>query len=202
MAANTESTLLKEQSRDGAGLSAVYLEPGARWGIDAPRVYVKRQDAYWCRPPWRLFRKTPVLRREVRGLRACEALGIRVPRIIAYTEEGRRAELVLEALDDALALDQALNRPGAERQTILRNAAAVIGRLHHAGWTHGALYPAHILIGADNQVALLDLEKARHSPLRRRSDLSRFWRYCALAAEDTAVFLDSYLAARSGAGYR
>lgn len=173
------------QSRDGKGVSAVYREPAAAWGAGHGQVYVKRQDAYWCRPIWRLFRKTPTLRRELRGLDACRRIGIRVPAVITYSERGSQAELVLAEIADALPLDQALDRADADRAAILGNVAGALGRLHRAGWSHGALYPAHILVstGPDPVVSLIDLEKARHSRRRRRDDLDRFWRHAPRLSE-------------------
>ncbi len=166
------------QSRGGKGVSAVYLEPAARWGSGTGRVYVKRQEGYFCRPAWRAFRRTPTLRRELRGLIACGRLEVPVPAVVAYREDGLRAELVLQEVPGALPLDQALDRHGRDRAAILDDLATVIARLHRGGWTHGALYPDHILV-RDRvlDVVLIDLEKARRSRLRRRSDLDRFWRH-------------------------
>lgn len=180
------------QTRDGKGVSAVFLEPAGDWGAPGERVYVKRQTAYWCRPLWRAFRRTPTLRRELRALDACRKLGIPVPRVVSYREEGPTAELVVEEVADAAALDQALARPGADRIAILRNVADVIGRLHRAGWSHGALYADHILVGPppDYAVVLIDLEKARRSRMRRVDDLERFHRRNAavLRQADLEIF--------------
>lgn len=169
------------QSRDGKGISAVYVEPGRDWGSEAERVYVKRQNAYFCRPVWRLFRKTPTLRRELRGLTACRRLGVAVPDVVTYREAGSTAELVLAEVLGAEPLNQALLRPGADRDAIVASVADAIGRLHRAGWTHGALYADHILVMNEppHRVVLIDLEKARHSRLRRRTDLDRFRRHNA-----------------------
>ena len=82
----------------------MYLEPGDRWGRPAAQVYAKRQRAYYCRPVWRLFRRTPTLRRELRALRACCALGIPVPDVVAYHESGPEAELVIEAVQGGRSL--------------------------------------------------------------------------------------------------
>lgn len=191
------------QSRAGKGSSAVYLEAAADWGAGPGRVYVKRQDAYYCRPVWRLFRKTPMLRRELRGLRACRRLGIEVPEVISYQEDDTRSVLVLAEVHDALPLQTALAGAGSERMRIVGNVARAIGRLHRGGWSHGALYPDHLLVGPgpEHTVTVIDLEKARHSPLRRRSDLERFWRHARhhLNPAEIEHFDQAYQAARQSA---
>lgn len=196
----SQSSLVKPaqtRKRRGPGSSQVYLESGEIWGTASGRVYVKRQHAYTCRPIWRLFLKTPTLRREVRALACCRQLGIRVPRVVLYREEGEYAQLVVEEIDGALPLDRALNEPGADRVAIVANVASVIGSLHGAGWSHGALYPDHILVGLgpDYKVTLIDLEKARQSRFNRRVDLNRFWRYhTMLNSREIYAFKNHYYA--------
>ena len=190
---------VKPDQYRGAGVSSITIESGARW--DLPRVYVKRQTGYWCRPLWRLGRKTLLLEREVRGLNAFRVLGVQVPRTLSFEKSGNQGELVLSEIADSLPLDQALAREqapdrgqgGANRSEIVRNLARVVGVLHRSSWTHGALYPAHILVGRDNSIALIDLEKARRSFFRRRSDLERLFRYASfLEREDVELFDSEY----------
>ncbi len=182
------------QSRDGKGSSAVYLQAAEAWGGSSGRVYVKRQESYFCRPAWRAFRRTPTLRRELRGLAACRDLGVPVPAVVAYREDGPRAELVLEEIAGALPLDRALGGAAACRDAIIDGLATVVARLHKGGWTHGALYPEHILASPDGGVVLIDLEKARRSCFRRRSDLDRFRRHSEglLTPREAAQFDDRY----------
>lgn len=185
------------RKRRGPGASQVHLQFGEDWGIATGRVYVKRQHAYTCRPIWRMFLKTPTLRRELRALTGCRRLGIRVPRVVTYQEEGDYAQLVLEDIRGARPFDRSLNEPGADRVAIVANVAAVIGSLHGAGWSHGALYPDHILVGPgpDYEVTLIDLEKARQSRFNRRVDLNRFWRYhTMLDSREIHVFKIHYRA--------
>lgn len=200
MSNNRQSSRVKPaqtRKRRGRGTSEVFLEYAQHWGAGSGRVYVKRQHAYSCRPPWRLFLKTPTLHRECRALNRCRRIGINVPHVVAYREEGGYAQLVLEAIDDALPLDHALNEPDADRATIVGNVASVIGRLHSAGWAHGALYPDHILVGPapDYEVTLIDLEKARQTRLKRRDDLNRFLRYTTMMrSREVHIFRRHYRA--------
>jgi tRNA A-37 threonylcarbamoyl transferase component Bud32 len=193
------------QSRRGRGFSVVHIEPGPAWGLSGGRVYVKRQEAYWCRPVWRLFRRTPTLRRELRGLLACMRLGVDVPGVVHYEDDGTRATLVLTEVAEALPLDQALARPDADRAAILRSVADAIARLHAGGWSHGALYAAHILVraGAPHPVVFIDLEKASFSPLQRRQDLNRLIRRSRfLGPDDARTLIDQYRASRRTARQR
>lgn len=190
---------IKPAQRRGQGISEVFIDSAAAWTAGAGRVYIKRQQDYWCRPLWRCLRRTPTLRRELRGLQACVRLGIRVPQVVRYHEQDGGAELVLAEVPDTLPLDAALAEPGADRSAILHNVASVIGRLHAGGWAHGALYPQHILIGPgpDPAVVLIDLEKARRSPLRRRTDMARLFRYLhGISAAEQTAFVARYHQAR------
>jgi len=174
---NVAELVKPPQSRRAGGVSSVYLEPGGRWGVDGPRVYVKRQTGYYCRPPWRGFLATPTLRREVRALRAWRNLGLPVPEVVAYRQQGRGAELAVMEVRGAVPLDEAMAAPGADRQDIVARLARVLGRLHRSGWTHGALSAEHILVSiTDGGITLIDLEKAKRSRRLRRRDLERLRR--------------------------
>jgi tRNA A-37 threonylcarbamoyl transferase component Bud32 len=190
---------VKPDQYRGTGVSSIAVESGDRW--DLPRVYVKRQTAYWCRPLWRIGRRTLVLEREVRGLNAFRALGVRVPRVLSFQKSEGQGELVLSEISDSQPLDQAVgkdqavaeNQAGTGRREIIGNLARVVGTLHRGGWTHGALYPAHILVARDNSIALIDLEKARRSFFRRRGDLDRLFRHADfLGREDVELFEREY----------
>jgi hypothetical protein len=111
------------------------------------------------------------------------------------------SRLELIEVPDAQPLDVALSAPGTDRNAILRCAARIIGRLHNAGWSHGALYPHHILITCSKgaSATLIDLEKARRNPLKRAKDLQRFWRHApAMSDSERALFDAEYFSARRG----
>ena len=182
------------QSRRSGGVSSVYLEPGARWGLEGQRIYVKCQTDYFCRPPWRGFLATPTLRREVRALRAWRALGIPVPVVVAYRQQGLRAELALAEVQGGVPFDEAMARPDADRRTLVIQLARVVGRLHRSGWTHGALSSEHILVNPDDgTITFIDLEKAKRSRRLRRRELERFWRHSdCFRADERALFEAEY----------
>jgi len=191
-----DATLVKPpQARRGSGLSEVRLEPGAGWGLPAGRVYVKSQRNYTCRPAWRLWRRTPTLLREYRALQACRRLGINVPQVVHYAQQGLEARLVVAEIEGALPLADALAQPGADRRRILVELGEVLARLHAAGWSHGALYGEHILVRAGRviEVFLIDFEKARRSRRLAAADLARLLRRSPfLTDSDWRCLLDAY----------
>ena len=96
----------------------------------------------------------------MRGLNAFRKLGVQVPRILSFHTLDNNAELVISEVSGVRPLDQALAENEVNRADIVRNLARVIASIHRRGWTHGALYPAHILVGeADNRITLIDLER-------------------------------------------
>ena len=195
--------LLKEPNLrgTGTGTSTVERSSGAPWPESGGNdVVIKVQTGYYCRPLWNWCRLTPVAGRERRALLACRAAGVHVPRVIAYHERADGAELVTSLIPDALHLDAALERFSAQRAQILFNAGGEIGKLHRAGWTHGALYGEHLLVCPDRdfRVYLIDLEKGRRS-LKAGRDLARFQRRSPyLSDEDLADFRRGYESARRG----
>lgn len=157
----------------------MHIESGAAWGIEECRVFVKRQSDYICRPPWRAFLATPRLHREQRALLAWRNLGVGTPEIVTYRRKGTDAVLVVREVSDSQPLQEALEMPGADRNQIVSNLAAVLARVHRARWVHGALYSPHILVQPEEGYAVIfiDLEKAKRSRRLRRNDLDRFWRH-------------------------
>ena len=201
-----EAVLVKPAQTRGQGYSKVYRCPGTDWPELATGsfVYIKTQSEYTCRPIWRACRRTPTLQRELRALLACRKIGLNVPEVIGYQQEGLAAELVISEIADALTLQEALASADADRQQILSNAGHIIGRMHAHGWTHGALNQDHILIQplADNRAALIDFEKARRSRRLIKADLERFWRRNNyLSSADRTTFEKAYKSVNRGQSY-
>lgn len=181
----------------------VFRAPGCLWRAGSREVFVKTQRDYVCHPAYRLWLPTPTLAREVRALRACRAFGLDVPAVVFYREADGVAELVVEAIDGAVNLDDALTLPSADRERIIGNCAHSVALMHRNGWVHGALGSEHILVQpcANERVWLIDFEKARRSRLRPRRDLERLWRHVAnLTPVETALFVECYR--RTLAAYR
>lgn len=185
--------LLKAPNVNRGGRSVVVRGPLGS-SPEVGDVISKIQDGYYCRPLWNGFRRTPLVRRELRALQAFHAAGVHVPEILSYEQSGERARLVTQ-LVDGLHLKAALDRHPDARARILINVGREIGKAHRAAWTHGALYDSHILVSPDRdfRVCLVDLEKA-HRSLRMRRDLARLVRRNPyLSALDLADVARGYL---------
>ncbi len=184
------------QSHRGKGESAVFKGSGKLWGRNAETVYVKRQRNYLRRAAWRLFLLTPLLRCEKRALVACKRLGISVPNIVSYKEEGNQIELVLSEIKDALPLSVAIETMGAQRKVLVQNVGRMFSQLHRGQWVHGSLIDEHILVRkSDLSVHLIDFEKATFGIVRKQRDLDRFFRQARYLSDvEKQLLIDAYRA--------
>lgn len=163
----------------------------ARLDDAAGRLFVKRWDydrlEVWLRAA--LKWNFPVFsgRRELDNLLALAAAGLRVPAPLAAGEEThglrRRSFVVLEALPGQ-PLDAAPPPPAARaRFDLARAVAALVARLHAAGFWHKDLYLGNVLRAPDGRLGLLDcerVERAAGGPPPR-------WRVKDLAALDLSA---------------
>ncbi len=189
-----ELIAVKAPNQRGVGDSCVYHTTDERWteGL-VNHVFIKCQYRYYCRPLWNGGRSTYTAKRELRALLALKAAGVNVPVVVSYQETNDRAMLVTGAIANALPLDVALRTSPECERSILTATAWSIRQLHRAGWTHGALYPWHLLVRMEPycQVFLVDLEKAKRNR-RSRSDLRRLTRYLTLPKKTLVFFLEAY----------
>ena len=131
--------------------------PGRSWRTTG-RVYVKRQRAFFCRPAWNAFRRTPTLRREARFISQARALGVNVPDVVLYQEgSDDRALLVLREIDGAVDLEKSLlSLDARERRELFENIGKMLAKLHSARLLHGAVYPKHVLVEVGSPPRLAD----------------------------------------------
>ena len=193
---------IEPPNRRGLGTSSVGVVGAGAWpelGVRG-RLYVKRQQAFFCRPAWNAFRRTPTLRREMRFIERTRSLGISVPTVVHY-EEGSadRALLILEEVTGVADLQRATE--GAlprDRREIFENVGEMLAKLHSARILHGAVYPKHLLVetAAPHRIWLIDFEKARRAPSRSRAaerDLERLLRRAPFMTDaDVDVLLSAY----------
>ena len=199
---NRQIIALDPPNRRGEGTSSAGIVEAGEWPDLGPhgRLYVKRQQAFFCRPAWNAFRSTPTLRREVRYLERARALGVSVPAVMRY-EEGSdgRAVLVLAEIAGVTDLQRAIEgATDAVRARILENTGKMLVKLHAARILHGAVYPKHVLVeaAAPHRVWLIDFEKARDVVSRFRAadrDLDRLLRHSPfMKSADIESLLSAY----------
>jgi hypothetical protein len=112
-------------------------------------------------------------RREFEALATLGALGLQVPAPLAW---GRRVELersvgivVMALVPHAESLRQRLARVPADAARFAPELAALVARLHGAGWYHRDLYLEHVVVEASTErLVLLDLARARGERAPRR----------------------------------
>ena len=193
--------IIDEANRRGDGTSTVGVaDPGGWPDLDvAGRVYVKRQQAFFCRPPWNAFRRTPTLRRELRFLEAARALGVNVPDVALYREGSNdRALLVLREIEGALDLEKGVaSLDPTDRNELFKNVGKTLAKLHSRRIMHGAVYPKHVLVEASTaRVWMIDFEKSRRvaSPSRAATrDIARLLRHAPFMTDaDLEALVSAY----------
>ncbi|WP_439886221.1 lipopolysaccharide kinase InaA family protein [Pseudomonas sp. MBLB4123] len=178
-----------------------------------PLLYCKRQSGHTYRSLLHPLGRPTVLR-ELRAYRAFARLGVRVPRLVygaARQHEGRwQALLVTEALPGFVSLEQWYAAPARGQDNppttaMLEQLAAMLARLHLAGWQHGCCYPKHLFVKVTPQAdsapqietAMLDLEKSRRRWRNRdasRHDWRQLWRHRGQIPEADLVYLQQVYA--------
>ena len=127
------------------------------------------------------FRPSRARMAMLRGLEL-ESAGIPTARSLAVTEVRRcrwpvRAYLITEEVPKALSIGWVIRQRPKAVPVLTRNLAAVLAKLHNAGFSHRDLKPSNILVSGDNEVTLIDLDAVRRFkavPKRRAlQDLAR-----------------------------
>lgn len=163
--------------RPRATLRAVPGRVTFGWPEEGARVVVKRTTSDLFRDRWydllRGRRRSPG-RREFDNLAALAEQGFPVPRALGWAEDaGGRSLVVLEHVPHGETLRGRLARAAEpERRRLGRALAALVGRLHSAGWYHRDLYLEHVVLAAEAgrgaRLVLLDVGRARRQPAPRR----------------------------------
>lgn len=150
----------------------------------------------------------PTFRREFHNLTFLSKHNIGAPKVVYYAENTlkKQAILISENLTDFVPLDTInLSQLHLRQQhSLVQKVATEIKRFHDSGMVHRALYPKHIFVknaastlDIKSEIALIDLEKARFSPLawyRAYFDLAAFSRHAVDWSEESKLLLiKSYL---------
>jgi len=157
-------------------------------------LYVKRQRNHLFRSlryPFGL----PTIMREKFAIAALSQMGVVTPEIVfaeaRKADGGWQAVLVTKALNGYVDVESWYRGGGRQRigdtqhQRLLSKLGGVLGVMHGQQWQHTCLYPKHIFLTAGDtvvlpEIALLDLEKARHCWLPNkatRRDLDQLYRH-------------------------
>ncbi|MGC4914535.1 protein kinase domain-containing protein [Streptomyces albogriseolus] len=156
---------VREPIATGA-FGSVYAGRRTGGGADGPRDVALKFLATGTRTPRQLHHLRELAEREVDVLRR-----LRQPRLIrmfetltvddpGHPELDGATVLVLERAEGSLsALLDASPRPGAG-PGLLAQICEGLAQLHRAGWVHGDLKPANVLLMADGSVRLADFNTA------------------------------------------
>ena len=131
-----------------------------------------------------LFRPSRA-RRAFRKAYHLELAGIATPRPLAAADWRvggvlLRSYLLMEEIAGAMDLGVYLSGGRAPEVKVIRQAAALVARLHEEGFTHRDLKESNLILGADGRLSVIDLEGLEHVGLveerRAALDLARFAR--------------------------
>ena len=160
--------------------------------------YIKRQCNHLCRTlkhplGW------PTASREWHNINRLHHLGVLTPTPHYHgtrrTAEGLEAVLVTKELTGFTPLTEQTTLSDDQRHCLAEKTGQLLGILHRARLKHGCLYDKHIMICWENKtprIALIDLEKMRHSPTRSiaaKQDLDQLKRHQIIWSPEEWVHL-------------
>jgi len=177
-------------------------------------IYLKRQENHGYRSLTNPFRLRPTAFREYKRLKGMQAAAISAPEVLYYgerqTDKALQAILITREVPQSVSFEdylrRASKRPPSEVRQVLKDTAALIGRLHRHHVQHCSLYGKHVLVsgcpGSDLPTApaeqrlvpyLIDVEKSRRRPVRIRialRDLNQFYRHAPWTEDQWNTFFD------------
>lgn len=196
-----------------SGVSRTTLQTGSK---QVP-VFIKRQENHNYKSPLHPITGRPTLFREFRYACQFNNKGLSTYDVILYAEDKIDnklcAVMVTHALDGHLTLDEWIDsaqaKDPARRETVIKEVAQTVRRLHDSGFQHGCLYGKHIMVqcldeGVD--IRFIDLEKVRSSFLRLTvplQDLDQFFRHHEgnWQTGDSEMFIKYYRGRQSTQGF-
>ncbi|CAM3663055.1 lipopolysaccharide kinase InaA family protein [Parendozoicomonas haliclonae] len=202
---NSEENWIEEPNkrRNGwSGVSRLELPDSS-----APRLFMKRQENHNTRTAIHPIHGVPTYRRELNSIQLFKKHNIPTLTPVYYGERikdgNHQAILITLALDDYQDMF-ALQATG-DKQKILaakKKLAEEVWQMHRQGLAHYCLYPNHVFVRFENnepEIILIDLEKVRRDPLKKRmrfKDLECYLRHSIDFTQDERQhFIDSYMAA-------
>ena len=150
--------------------------------------------------------------REAENLSGLLSVGVPVPLPLFWCESGAASLVLIEYLPHRFTLRGLLEAGAPESESLVRELAELVARMHAAGWYHRDLYLEHVVVLDGEQgsrLALLDAGRARFAKRPRRrwfvKDLAALLSSAPASAERLArLFYAHYsralLAAQGGPG--
>ncbi len=129
--------------------------------------YLKRQEGH-MRRTWRHpIAGESTFVREFEIIQHLQKHNLNTPNIAYFASKHTQAILLLEALEGFVSLDnwQAKLQASTLKLKLISQLAVVVRKLHQAHVQHRSLYDKHMFINENFEVALIDFEKSRITPL-------------------------------------
>jgi 3-deoxy-D-manno-octulosonic acid kinase len=125
--------------------------------------------------------------------------GIPTARVVAVAERRIAGFLVcsfqlMEEIPGATTLQKFLRAGGRLDRPLVREAAALVARLHEEGFTHGDLNDRNLVLDAKGGLFLIDLDALQFAPRARAAlDLGRLARDMLKHASVTRAHRETFL---------
>ena len=150
-------------NRERGGWSGVNFieladETGKKHGF-----YLKRQQGH-TRHTWRHpIAGEPTFVREFEIIQHLQKHSVNTPNIVYFASKNAQAILLVEALEDFVSLDKM--QASTPKRKLISQLASTVRNMHQAQVQHRSLYDKHLFINENLNVALIDFEKSRITPL-------------------------------------
>lgn len=153
-----------EERGGWSGVNFIELadESGKKHGF-----YLKRQQAHMRRTWWHPIKGEPTFVREFEIIQHLQQHNVSTPKIVYFASKNAQAILLLEALEGFVSLDnfQVKMQASTPKRKLIEQLASAVRNMHQAQVQHRSLYDKHLFINENFEVALIDFEKSRITPL-------------------------------------
>ncbi len=168
--------------------------------LDGKGFYLKRQHNYQRRSSRHPIMGEPTYLREYKMLQYLQDKPVLTPELVYFAQNQHQSTMITAELAGFVSADYWLSRHAdQDKKPLLLALARAVKALHQTGVEHRALFLKHLFVksvGNGFEVAMIDFEKARRTPLIGLNwifDVKRcLQRATQLTATDKADFLKAY----------
>ena len=168
--------------------------------LNGQGFYLKRQENYQRRSWRHPFVGEPTYVREYEMLRYLQNKSVQTPELVYFAKNLHQSVMMTAELAGFVPADQWLSaNSNQDKKPLLSALAHAVKALHRTGVQHRALFLKHLFVQPMDggfEVAMIDFEKARRTPLIGFSwvfDVKRcLQRASQLSKEDKRYFLQQY----------